>query len=209
MLPPGDILIHCGDFMCAGWSVDEVLDFNRWMGEQPFTHRVVVAGNHDMLFEAHPGFVCGVVTNFHYLQDSGITLAGLRIWGSPRTPTFLNWAFMADRGPAIRRYWDGIPKHTDVLITHGPPKLIRDQITPGSEHLGCEELSFAVDRVNPRVHLFGHIHGGHGQYWNGKTTFVNCAVMDETYKVVHPATVIDVPVEQGFEHLLDREWRNL
>jgi hypothetical protein len=193
--------------MRSGMGGDQIWDFDQWMGEQPFLHRVSVAGNHDMLFEDQPGFARSVVRNFHYLQDSGITLAGLRIWGSPRTPRFLNWAFMADRGPAIRRYWDGIPEHTDVLITHGPPKLICDQCTPGSEHLGCEELSFAVNRVNPRVHLFGHIHGGHGEYWNGKTKFVNCAVMDEAYKVVHPATVIDIPVEPGFELLPDTEWR--
>ena len=206
-LPPGDILVHCGDFMRSGMSSKEIRDFNRWMGEQPFLYRVAVAGNHDSFFEQHPSHARGLATNFHYLQDSGITLANLRFWGSPRTPTFLSWAFMADRGPAIKRYWDSIPAYTDVLITHGPPKLICDQQAPGWEHLGCEELSYAVERARPGVHLFGHIHGGHGQYWNRTTKFANCAVMDEAYKVVHPATVIDIPVEQGFELLPDAKWR--
>ena len=42
-LPQGDILVHAGDFMNAGYDVREVVSFNRWLGEQPFAHRIVVA----------------------------------------------------------------------------------------------------------------------------------------------------------------------
>ena len=33
----------------------------------------------------------------------------------------------------------------------------------GKPHLGCEELGEAVGRTRPRVHVFGHIHGGYGE----------------------------------------------
>ena len=36
--------------------------------------------------------------------------------------------------------WDQIPSGLDVLITHGPPRGILDQVAPGTEHPGCEVL---------------------------------------------------------------------
>jgi 3',5'-cyclic AMP phosphodiesterase CpdA len=34
-LPQGDILVHPGDFMNAGYDLREVISFNRWLGEHP------------------------------------------------------------------------------------------------------------------------------------------------------------------------------
>jgi predicted phosphodiesterase len=48
-LPEGDVLAHAGDFMNSGLFPDEILSFNRWLGEQPIKHRVVCGGNHDRL----------------------------------------------------------------------------------------------------------------------------------------------------------------
>ncbi len=48
-LPPADILIHSGDFMVHGRSTDEIDDFNSWLGSLPHKHKIVVAGNHDLL----------------------------------------------------------------------------------------------------------------------------------------------------------------
>ena len=53
-LPQGDILVHAGDFMNAGYDLREVVSFNRWLGEQPFAHRIVCGGNHDRLADTHP-----------------------------------------------------------------------------------------------------------------------------------------------------------
>ena len=51
---------------------------------------VLVAGNHDQSIEAWgvpDGLRC------HYLQDAGIELSGLQIWGTPWQPWFYDWAF--------------------------------------------------------------------------------------------------------------------
>jgi hypothetical protein len=32
-LPQGDILVHAGDFMNAGYDLREVVSFNRWLGD--------------------------------------------------------------------------------------------------------------------------------------------------------------------------------
>jgi Icc-related predicted phosphoesterase len=191
-LPDGDVLVHAGDFMNAGFDSKEILSFNEWLGEWNFQHRVVCAGNHDRYFQAAPKIARSLLTNATYLENAGIVIDGVSFWGSPYTPEFLNWAFMYPRGSAARRYWDQIPYGVDVLITHGPPYGILDQALPGDAHLGCEELRKAVEEKKPRVHLFGHIHGGAGLLENGVTRFVNAAYLNEGYRPLAPAGQIHV-----------------
>lgn len=179
--------------MTYGRSADEVVDFNRWLEAQPHSHKIVVAGNHDRLFESRPAEARKLLTNAIYLEDTGVVVEGLSVWGSPVTPVFNDWAFNVERGAAIRRYWDKIPPGTDVLITHGPPFGSLDKASILSAHLGCEELIKAVVRVKPKLHVFGHIHGGYGQETgpNG-TQLVNCAVLDENYTLTHEPVAIEL-----------------
>lgn len=44
-LPPGDVLVHCGDFTRHG-TLKEMKSFNKWMKEQPFKYKVLIPGNH-------------------------------------------------------------------------------------------------------------------------------------------------------------------
>ena len=191
-LPQGDILVHAGDFMNAGYDLRELVSFNRWLGGQPFAHRVVCGGNHDRLFENAPRQARSLLSNGIYLEDSGGTIAGLSFWGSPYTPEFLHWAFMYPRGKEANVHWDHIPNALDVLVTHGPPHGILDQTTSDGPHLGCEELLQAVRQKGPKVHVFGHIHGGAGIRSEGNTLFVNAAYLNESYKPFEPAGQIRV-----------------
>jgi hypothetical protein len=45
-----------------------------------------------------------LLTNATYLENEGVTIGGLSLWGSLNTPEFFNWAFMYPRGPAARKY---------------------------------------------------------------------------------------------------------
>jgi predicted phosphohydrolase len=159
-LPGGDIFIHAGDFMNSGLFPEEIHSFNRWLETLPILRRVVCGGNHDRLFQSMPEFARQSLTNAIYLENTGVTIDGVSFWGSPYTPEFLNWAFMYPRGPQANQHWEQIPVGLDVLITHGPPFGILDKTMAGGEHLGCVELLEAVQAKNPKVHIFGHIHGG-------------------------------------------------
>lgn len=64
-----------------------------------------------------------------------------------------------------------------MLITHGPPFGIGDR-TWGGSHVGCEDLLRRVRQIQPRLHVFGHIHEGGGVYRGDQTVFVN-ATTDE------------------------------
>jgi Icc-related predicted phosphoesterase len=191
-LPDGDALVHAGDFLNSGLDFRELFSFNQWLGEQDFQHRIVCSGNHDRYFQAAPKIARSILTNATYLENTGTMIDGVSFWGFPYTPEFMNWAFMYPPGLAARRYWDQIPRNLDVLITHGPPFGILDQSTPGGPHLGCEELRKAIEDKKPRVHLFGHIHGGAGVFESGATRFVNVAYLNESYKPLPPAGQIRV-----------------
>lgn len=99
---------------------------------------------------------------------------------------------MYSRGTAATRYWDSIPEHLDVLITHGAPLGILDQVAPHTVHLGCAERLDAVRSKKPKVHLFGHIHGGASEVERDGIRFVNAAYLNERYKPSHPAGKIRV-----------------
>jgi Icc-related predicted phosphoesterase len=196
-VPDGDILIHAGDFMTFGDMPKEIVDFNQWLGERPHEFKVVIAGNHDLMFERHPGAAKALLTNAIYLENSGTELAGLKLWGSPVQPEFNNWAFNVARGAAIKRYWNMVPRDTDVLVTHGPPFGRLDKSHPSATHLGCEELAKTVELIKPRLHVFGHIHGGHGKTTANGTEFVNASVLSEAYHLVHDAQVIEIGALPG------------
>ena len=206
ILPDGDVLIFAGDFMTCGRKLSEVISFGEWFSNQPHKYKILVAGNHDRYFEINLGISLGCFSpEVRYLQDDYVLIDGFKFWGSPYQPEFCNWAFNVPRGTPIRRHWDMIHPDTDVLITHGPPHGVLDQMSlswrtgnPGSEHLGCEELRKVVDKISPKVHIFGHIHGGHGHdksldcYAPKITNFYNVSICNEDYKPEHSPTVINV-----------------
>lgn len=192
-VPDGDVLIHAGDATITG-TADEVAAFGRWLDAQPHRYKVVVAGNHDWLFERNreqaeylikfPGVV--------YLQDDLVEINGVRFYGSPWQPRFHDWAFNVNRGRAIAWKWRLIQK-CDVLVTHGPPWGVLDSVKNGAPHLGCEELGEAVGRIKPRFHVFGHIHGGYGERRapNG-IHFINASICDEAYNPINAPIMFDV-----------------
>jgi predicted phosphodiesterase len=208
-VPDGDILIHAGDATMMG-RMNEIAAAGVWMRGLPHRHKVFVSGNHDWMFQKNRSLAIELLNHgvtgagggtIHYLEDNEVAVEGLRIYGSPWQPTFYNWAFNLDRGEAIKRKWDLVPARNpqtnegiDILVTHGPPMGIHDQISPhlGSEHLGDEELMKAVERIKPKVHVFGHIHGGYGRTQYENTLFVNAAVCNEAYKPVNAPIVIDL-----------------
>jgi len=174
-IPDGEILIHAGDFTMFSKSPHPISDFNRWLGELPHRHKIVVPGNHEFFLEADP-VKRSLLSNASVLINEGIEIDGLRIWGSPVTPSYggaFGLSFTADR----RRLYAQIPKDTDVLITHGAPYGILDSTPDSGVHSGCQELLDAVMRIHPKLHVFGHVHGAHGIFETSQTTFVNAAML--------------------------------
>lgn len=93
------------------------------------------------------------------------------LYASPYQPEFYNWAFAYPRdqdryNPAPATHpqpQNPIPDYPaiDIMLTHGPPAGVLDQVPPDL-NVGCENLLRAARRAKPRLHLFGHIHEGWG-----------------------------------------------
>lgn len=171
-VPPGDVLVHSGD-VCRYGGLEDVEDFNHWLGTLPHPHKVVICGNHDWCFQEEPDETRARLTNATYLQDSACEINGLTFYGSPWTPLFFDWAFMLSDADLAAK-WALIPDRVDVLITHGPPHGILD-VTNRNEHAGSPTLLHRVHELKPRLHVFGHIHEAAGRFDDGDTTFVNAS----------------------------------
>jgi Icc-related predicted phosphoesterase len=201
-VPEGDLLLHAGDATMRG-TEREIAAFDEWLGSLPHRDKVVIAGNHDFLFQTDPPKARRLLKNAVYLEDSGVTVSGHTIWGSPWQPWFMDWAFNLSRGAELKAVWDRIPAETSILLTHGPPHGVLDRVdrlvgrvvgaaTGQGRHVGCEELLRAVERVRPRFHFFGHIHESYGREERNGTTFLNAASCDAGYRAANPAVVVDV-----------------
>lgn len=177
-LPSGDVLIHCGDITMSG-QLDTVRDFNNYLKDLPFRHRIVVAGNHDSCLERSIRSSKSALTEAVYLQDGGVTIDGIRFYGSPWQPPFENMFFNLEEG-ALGEKWAMIPRDVDVLITHTPPYGILD-VNSNQEHQGSTSLMAELEEISPQLHLFGHIHESRGSICIGNTKFVNAACCDENY----------------------------
>lgn len=193
-LPECDVLIHAGDF--SGWgSQPDLVRFVEWFSTTPARDKVFIAGNHDFICEQEPGLVHTLAreAGVHYLAEEEVRVGGLRIWGSPITPNFCNLAFNRARGREIRAHWERIPEGIDVLVTHGPPLGVGDR-TWDAEEVGCEELLARVRQLQPRLHVFGHIHEARGEYsLPGLTTrFLNVSSCPLRGPGIRPPVVVDL-----------------
>jgi Icc-related predicted phosphoesterase len=178
------IIVHSGDISYRG-KLPEVLNFFRWFSNLPFSHKIMISGNHDFIFEKQGLLIKDILKsefpNIIYLQDSGVEIKGLKFWGSPVTPRFFDWAFNRDED--IQNHWDLIPEDTDVLITHGPPYGILDQTHSGLR-VGCPRLIKKIKELkNLKLHIFGHIHEASGTETFDSVQFINASTLNLNYEV--------------------------
>ena len=161
-----DMVIFSGD--CSNprdpfSNEPEVRDFIDWFSALPIKYKIFVAGNHDTSIEKRLvtkyDFINAGIT---YLENETITIEGLKIFGSPLTPSFgWGWAFNKERHK-LDRMWDKIIDiDTDIIINHGPPKGVLDisfDRNGNMERCGDKSLMNRVIQVRPKLVLFGHIH---------------------------------------------------
>lgn len=165
-IPSGiDMIIHSGD--CSNPrdpynNESEVREFIDWYKEIPVKYKIYVAGNHDTSIEK------GLVTKkdfedsgIIYLENESVVIEGIKIFGSPHTPNFGNWAFMKER-TKLERFWRlAIDQDVNIVVTHGPPKGILDKSYDRENNMeacGDKSLLNRILEVQPTYSLFGHIH---------------------------------------------------
>lgn len=203
VVPKAEMVIHCGDESMqqnAALNELEARRFFDWFSSLDIPHKIYVPGNHSTAVER--GLVrASDYPGVHFLIHESLTCGGLRLFGSPYTPRFHDWAYMMKRG-RLDAAWQAIPEETDILITHGPPQgildLARDSATKALIQVGCSALRRHVeDRVQPRIHAFGHLHdergiSNYGRFTRDATEFINCACCNLSGELKHHGFVIEI-----------------
>lgn len=215
-LPPGDILVHAGDFTFKGRPY-EITQQLLWLSNNrhKYNHIVCIPGNHDFGFETNYGQYKQEAANkgITFLNDEEVILDGIKFYGSPITPFFHNWAF--NRHPEdIEPHWLMIPDDTQVLITHGLPNGILDGVPTYNktmigydhhyrpmytkalahiDHVGCPDLLKRVKELTQlKLHVGGHIHESYGQEQHFGVQFVNASIMDADYRPINRPIEVEI-----------------
>lgn len=214
VIPDCDILIIAGD-ICPIWDHHRQFQSNwlksvfvQWLDEQPAKTIVGIGGNHDFVLEGHKQKL-GYKLSWVYLNNEITEIDGIKIWGSPLSNRFGDWANMKPE-PALSDVWKTIPRDINILVTHGPayghgdlaPRASIWDIETQSfkiasqEHVGSASLSHQLsydEWPNLTHHIFGHIHEGYGSYsYDDKKTGLNVSRVNGQYEVINPPMVFDV-----------------
>lgn len=184
-----DLLFHCGDITGRG-SFEELAAFDDWCSRLylPKERIVVIAGNHDKGLQDNKN----ILNNCTYIEDEVYEIDGLKVYGSPWTPTFGMWAFMVDRGTErMKRYRQNIPTGVDILLSHGPAYGVLD-MTQDGVRAGCDDLREELCRIDAGVFACGHIHEGASKHFMmfQDTLCLNASVVDENYRIRRDCTEV-------------------
>jgi len=193
-----DMVICAGDAgTCRNPALNEapLKDFFNWYKNLPIKYKVYSAGNHDTSIDTGLILRGDIPEEIIYLEHELKEISGLNVFGSPYTPSFGHgWGFNVPRNK-LKPYWDEIPSNTDILITHGPPKGILDFTITTNESVGCEFLYEKIMEIQPKYHIFGHIHEDGGKTKkidNCNTEFINASVLNLYYRKSNNGVIIEI-----------------
>lgn len=210
-IPECDLLLICGDIVplnvqSTRFGTENFFrdTFKRWANNLPVNKVLFIAGNHELQFQKRNEFYSNLFPKFEkvtYLYNEEYEYKGLKIYGTPYTHKFYNWAFMKE-GEALKNIYDQIPYNLDILITHEQPKYFGDIILQedcrwyNGEHIGCKELLDAILEKQPKYQFNGHIHtGDHNLIKILNTNHYNVSLKDETYIDHYKPLLIDIPIQ--------------
>ena len=180
-------------------------NFADWTHSLPCEDLVFIAGNHDRAFEKTLEMIDFDCIKGTYLYNSSTEVKGIKIWGSPWTLWFNDWAFNFSKGAAgldeAEMLWNTIPDDTNIIVTHGPLFGHGDivQRQEGSVNAGDEILREKfISLPDCSLHICGHIHEGHGERriypYNDKWT-INASHFHSNFVNPLPPIVIDYPIK--------------
>lgn len=197
-LPGGDLVIIAGDWT-AHDRHKEYDEFDRWVEQQDYRKKIVIAGNHEKLLFKTPQLLNVRGKCYEYLCDSGIEFEGLKIWGTPWT----NWfdginpdcnAWMLENEWELAKEFALIPEDIDILISHGPCNGRLDYTTFG-DNAGSIALLACVNHLRTKklkYHIHGHIHEAYGRHEEDGLITLNVSRMTRAYYPSNPIVNIEI-----------------
>jgi predicted phosphohydrolase len=196
---PCDIVLICGDIVPL--KIQKYTDdtevwiktfFIPWCNNLPCEKVVFIAGNHDFYFERHPDRVKRLLEGqdkIVYLDCESYEYKDKIIYGTPWCKPFYNWAFMEETSKSDERYKD--VQHIDILMSHDASYGVSDVLLQNcwwadGTHIGNLALRTLLDRTNPSLYVFGHLHScQHERRLHNDTSVFCVSLLDENYKMTY------------------------
>lgn len=177
-IPECDLLLLGGDY-CPTRNTDQEFrfidgKFREWLKQIPAKHIVGIGGNHDFILEEDIDLAKGLP--WHYLENDGIELEGVKIYGTPNTPYYGNWAFMRTERE-LKEIYARIPEGLNILLSHGPANGYLDRTEEGV-HAGSIELKIRIKETKPKTVISGHIHEARGVQHDPDTQYYNVSYVN-------------------------------
>ncbi|QGX97175.1 serine/threonine protein phosphatase [Roseovarius faecimaris] len=174
-----DLVIGAGDFCNMRQGLAEAMD----LLSRITAPMVIVPGNAESADEL--AAVCPAQAIL--LHGTGCEIGGLRLfglgYGIPVTP-FGEWS--CDMTEADAEIMLGRCEAADILVTHSPPKGIADVTSTGLS-VGSAAIAGAINRLQPRLAVCGHIHDSWGMRGRiGATEVVNLGPTPNWFNVKLP-----------------------
>lgn len=123
VVPPGDVLIHCGDVQeglsVRSWRTSDLAEFFAWFNRpdlHPHPAKLIIGGNHDRLLQKMKVAVLRTMAApALYLQEESAILEpfGLRFFGSPRSLS--NSVCSPNTAFQSAEWWKPIPVPLEVV----------------------------------------------------------------------------------------------
>ncbi|WP_109467673.1 metallophosphoesterase family protein [Albibacillus kandeliae] len=171
-----DLVIGAGDFCNMRQRLDEAMALFAGV-EAPM---LLVPGNAESEDELRAAALPGM----QVLHGGAAEIGGLRFFGLgnavPETP-FGQWSCDLSEDDAERMLADC--ESTDILVLHSPPHGLAD-VTSQGVSLGSHAIRAAIERIQPRLALCGHIHdcwGVRGRI--GATEVVNLGPVPNWFEI--------------------------
>ncbi len=195
IIPPCDMIIHAGDFTNRG-KMDEVRNFVEWYAAQDSKYKILVCGNHEVEISKNPEFLSKycMENDIILLHNSHVEINGLKIFGSPYSKKFGNWAY-ALPDVELDKIWSIMDSDIDILVTHGPAFFRLDKCPGGN--VGSASLNSHIDvrLTKLKLHVAGHIHESRGTSLEStnydKYIAVNASICGIPYSdiIINPITI--------------------
>ena len=176
MSQEADLAIGAGDFCNMREGLDDAMRMLDGMG----CPMVVVPGNAESAEELRAAIRADtIVLHGEEAEFGGLRLFGLG-YGVPVTP-FGPWSCDLDEAAAAAMLQ---PCQTaDILVTHSPPKGVVDATSNGMS-VGSESIREAIERIQPKLALCGHIHDSWARSGQiGKTQVCNLGPSGRVFEV--------------------------
>lgn len=166
MSADADVVLGAGDFASLHEGLAETIDALAGID----TPTILVPGNNERLEalrEATSGWDAATVLHGDSTEIGGQAFFGLGA-GIPTTPW--SWSYDMDEQEAAEALTRLTPQA--FLVLHSPPKNHCDEA--GDLNLGSTAIATAIERVQPKLAVCGHIHESWGKRSKiGETDVVN------------------------------------